>query len=76
MFRERQARWNAEERARGWHVHYDGFEPETTSFLRDPAGLLVMDEAFERRYLTERLAGVGIPREAPVTPRTTQESAS
>ncbi|MBI5105820.1 MAG: glycosyltransferase family 2 protein [Solirubrobacterales bacterium] len=62
VFADRAARWNAEERARGWHVQYDRYAPGT-SFLRDPAELLEWDPAtFGREYLTERLTGVGIPR--------------
>lgn len=54
VFRERQARWNAEERARGWHVHYDELKPGV-SFVRRPEDLVAFDAAFYERYFNERL---------------------
>ncbi len=61
VFRDRQGRWNAEERARGWHSHYDAFSAGHT-FVRRAADLLEHDTDFDRRYLVERLSGIGIVR--------------
>ena len=61
VFRERKARWSARERERGWHYHYDALG-EGHVFVRDPEGLAVYDGAFGRRYLVERLSGIGIAR--------------
>lgn len=58
---ERVARWNAEERARGWHHHYDAVG-EGHRFVYDADGLHVDDGTFGTEFLTERLTGVGIPR--------------
>jgi glycosyltransferase involved in cell wall biosynthesis len=60
VLRERQTRWNAAERARGWHVHYDGYNA-ASSFLWDPAGLLCFDApSFMDEYIVERISGVGL----------------
>ncbi len=62
VFRERKARWNPEERARGWHVHYDSVH-EGHLFLRPSSEQELFDEAhFNKTYLVERLSGIGIPR--------------
>jgi hypothetical protein len=60
IFRERVARWDQRERARGWHVHYDEVRPEQ-SFLRDPAGL-IEDRGAETwaTYMPEALTGAGL----------------
>jgi hypothetical protein len=42
VFCERRPRFAADERQRGWHVQYDGFEPGTT-FVRDPASMTLYD---------------------------------
>src|SRR6185503_9100294 len=42
VFTERRPRFSAEERARGWHVQYDGVE-EGASFLREPSSLTPYD---------------------------------
>ena len=57
---ERQARWNEEERARGWHSHYDAFA--SGHAFGAAADLVAYDDAFDRRYLVERLSGIGIVR--------------
>lgn len=62
VLRERKARWNPAERARGWHGHYDHIG-EDFNFLGDPDRLILFDEdRFNRLYLAERLAGVGAAR--------------
>jgi hypothetical protein len=54
---ERRPRWDAAERAFGWHAQYD----ELSSFLRDPAALTLFDPAtLYADWLVERLSGVGI----------------
>jgi glycosyltransferase involved in cell wall biosynthesis len=70
ILRERQPRWSPEERAKGWHVHYDHYNEET-SFLWDHHDLLRWD-AIDDHHLLERLSGVGMPNnpwdgEGPVT---------
>lgn len=67
VLRERQARWNAQERAQGWHRHYDSIQ-SGHNFLRDPRELLVFDSTtFHRDYLVERLIGAGasLPQQSP-----------
>jgi SAM-dependent methyltransferase len=62
IFRERKARWNLSERQeRGWHYHYEKYEPGD-AFIRLPADMLEFDEVgFCRDYVTERLSGVNLP---------------
>ncbi|MBW4029550.1 MAG: glycosyltransferase family 2 protein [Acidobacteria bacterium] len=59
ILRERQPRWSPEERAKGWHVHYDHYN-EQTSFLWSPEGLLRWG-TIDEKYLLARLSGVGMP---------------
>jgi hypothetical protein len=62
VFRERKARWNPEERAKGWHTHYDTME-EGDRFLLPASEQEFFDEDhFLKTYLVERLSGVGIIR--------------
>jgi GT2 family glycosyltransferase/glycosyltransferase involved in cell wall biosynthesis/2-polyprenyl-3-methyl-5-hydroxy-6-metoxy-1,4-benzoquinol methylase len=62
VFLWRKARFSPEERARGWHSHYDHIE-KGHSFLRDAARLQAfVPELFARDYLVERLSGVGAAR--------------
>ena len=61
VFGERQVRWNAQERERGWHQQYDELA-SGHAFVRDPAGLERYDAEFGRRFLVERLSGIGIVR--------------
>jgi hypothetical protein len=62
VFRERKARWNPGERAKGWHIHYDSVE-EGHQFLRPASEQEFFDEDdFHKTYLVERLSGVGIIR--------------
>lgn len=62
VFRERKARWNPRERARGWHVHYDAMR-EGHRFVRSPAEKESFDEQdFNQTYLVERLSGIGVDR--------------
>jgi Glycosyl transferase family 2 len=59
---ERRPRWNAAERAFGWHAQYDG----VVDFVRDPSQLIRFDPAsFYADWLVERLSGVGIFAEPP-----------
>lgn len=60
IFVERQARWNATERSRGWHLHYDSIA-STHSFLRDPAELIeFVPGVTERERLVPFLTGIGV----------------
>ncbi len=62
VFRERKARWNPEERARGWHIHYDSMQ-EGHRFVQSPSEKTVFDEDhFHKTYLVERLSSIGINR--------------
>ena len=62
VFRERKPRWNPDERARGWHIHYDSIK-EGHCFLQSPADKDIYDEEdFNKRYLIERLSGIGVSR--------------
>lgn len=63
VLRERRARWNAEERAVGWHAQYDELTP--ARFVRDPSELERFDASFYERRLIERLSGVGIVETPP-----------
>jgi hypothetical protein len=62
VFRERKARWNPEERARGWHIHYDSMQ-EGHRFVQSPSEKTVFDEDnFHKTFLVERLSSIGINR--------------
>ncbi|MGC1184242.1 MAG: glycosyltransferase family 2 protein [Candidatus Dormiibacterota bacterium] len=72
VFADRQPRWSPAERASGWHVQYDRYRPGS-SFLWDRSTLLDWDaEDFHRRWLVQRVSGVGIPREADRTAPSTR----
>jgi hypothetical protein len=59
---ERRPRWDATERAFGWHAQYDG----VVDFVRPPSQLIRFDPAsFYADWLVERLSGVGIFAEPP-----------
>jgi hypothetical protein len=60
VFRDRIARWDPEERALGWHLHYNDVLPQQ-SFLRARQDL-IEDRGAEThaRFLTEILAGAGL----------------
>jgi hypothetical protein len=59
VFRERLGRWDPAEKARGWHVHYDGLS-YGQSLLADPLGLRLFDDtSFLEEFLAERLTGLG-----------------
>jgi hypothetical protein len=63
VFRERKARWNPKERARGWHIHYDSMQ-EGHQFVQSASEKEVFDEdQFNRTYLVERLSGIGVRRQ-------------
>jgi len=57
VFKERRARFSAEERARGWHVQYDSLA-EGTSFLREPSSLTPYDPGLARLGLALRHRGM------------------
>ena len=59
ILRERQQRWSPEERARGWHAHYDHYD-DSSSFSWDPSGLVRWAD-MDNCYLLQRLSGVGLP---------------
>ena len=61
ILEERKARWNPEERLRGWHSHYDSVVTGH-SFVYDPRNLLKFDEGFRQEYLVELLTGIGVVR--------------
>lgn len=62
VFRERKARWNPLERARGWHRQYDAIRAGHR-FVQEESGQLVFDEEdFNRTFLVERLSGVVVIR--------------
>jgi len=62
VFRERKARWNPEERAKGWHIHYDAMQ-EGHRFVQSPTEKAVFEEgSFNQTYLVERLSGIGTDR--------------
>jgi hypothetical protein len=59
VFVERKARWNPEERAKGWHVHYDAIH-EGHRFVQSASEKVLFEEHdFNRTFLVERLAGIG-----------------
>ena len=60
VLRDRQPRWNAVERERGWHTQYDQIQTDTTFQWQEAE--LISFEYFDQQFLLERLTGVGIPR--------------
>jgi glycosyltransferase involved in cell wall biosynthesis len=60
VLRERQARWNASERAKGWHVHYDAIAAGH-AFVR-PAGELIefVDGRTERDLMVPITSGIAL----------------
>jgi glycosyltransferase involved in cell wall biosynthesis len=60
VLRERQARWNASERAKGWHVHYDAIAAGH-AFIRPPAELIeFVDGQTERDLVVPISSGIGL----------------
>ena len=60
VFRDRGARWDKRELARGWHIQYDDVVPKQ-SFLRNPADLIEdLGEQTRARYLGELITGAGL----------------
>jgi hypothetical protein len=49
VFEDRLPRFDPAERARGWHVQYDGYASGQARFLRDPATLQVWGDDHVRR---------------------------
>ena len=64
VFGERLPRWTDEERARGWHVHYDQLGTDHSFVRASPALLEFDDREFSERFLVERLSGIGVDRQA------------
>lgn len=66
---ERQPRWSPAERALGWHNQYDEYGPGA-SFLWSRDELFAWEsEEFHRRWLVQRISGVGVPRRPAPTAR-------
>lgn len=59
LFAERKNRWDPEERAKGWHHHYDDFD-ENSRFVWDPSGLYRWSTV-DRDLLLQRISGVWLP---------------
>jgi glycosyltransferase involved in cell wall biosynthesis len=60
VLRERQARWNAAERARGWHVHYDAIAAGH-AFIRPAGELIEFDPGrTERDFVVPIISGIGL----------------
>src|SRR5690606_1201477 len=61
VFAERMTRFSPGERAKGWHIQYDGLQPDA-SFLW-PDGLTEFDAGNTRRdCVVELISGIGIVR--------------
>lgn len=57
--RDRSDRWNAQERALGWHRQYDALSPD--DLVREPSSLRWFDPAsFDEEFLIERLSAAGV----------------
>ena len=68
ILHERRPRFRPEERARGWHVQYDGVSV-TTGFIRDPQTLARYDAVAQRaemavRHLASQQQAIADAREA------------
>lgn len=62
VFAERKARWNPNERAKGWHNHYDAIE-KGHRFVQPATEKTMFEEGtFYSDYLVERLTGIGTHR--------------
>lgn len=59
VFVERAQRWGPIERAMGWHHQYDALQPGKR-FVWDAETLVRFDRDFYRRFLIERLSGIGL----------------
>jgi len=69
IFCERLPRFSPQERARGWHYHYDHFKYQDR-FLWPEDALLKYDELNTRReHLVELISGIGIVRGAAASHR-------
>lgn len=62
VFKERKARWNPAERARGWHVHYDNMQAGHRFLCAPTEKEFFEEESFNTTYLVERLSGIGVDR--------------
>jgi len=66
IYIDRIPRWNPEEKKIGWHIQYDHIG-KNYSFLKKPEDLLFFNkEEFYKKYLIERLSGIGIIREGEI----------
>lgn len=63
IFAERKARWQPNERAKGWHTHYDHIRSRHQFLVPAQQQTLFDEETFYEEYLTQRLSGVGIKRD-------------
>lgn len=69
VFQERVGRYSPEEKRAGWHVQYDSLAADH-EFIVDRSTLTEYSAAdFFRRYLVERLSGVGILRDSVPDPQ-------
>ena len=69
IFGERLPRFSPQERAHGWHYHYDHFKYQDR-FLWPEDALLKFDELNTRReYLVELISGIGVVRGAAASHR-------
>jgi len=59
IFIEREPRWYKPERSHNWHRHYDVVS-EGHNFLYMPEKLECFDEDFYKKFLLERISGIGI----------------
>lgn len=76
IFQERKQRWAQEERALGWHVHYDQVQPGDC-LIKNPANLIRFDERrFPEEFLIERLSGIGIALGPDSVSRTIEDEES
>jgi len=59
VLKDRKPRWYKPEVSKGWHVHYDAFT-EGHNFLYQREKLEFFDEEFYKKFLIERISGIGI----------------
>lgn len=69
ILRDRQARWNPEERAKGWHTHYDHVRRGHT-FVKRAQDLTEFTDATHAERLIERLSALGMAAAGPSPART------
>jgi len=59
VFKERKTRWYKPEQSKGWHAHYDVIS-EGHNFLYQREKLEFFEEEFYKKFLVERISGIGI----------------